>query len=437
VRRAPGASARVLAAPDAGAGDALTISDAAELGGEGYRLRVTADGARIDAATPEGLFRGAHTLLQLVPVDGPRILPSVEIEDRPRFPWRGAMLDVARHFLPPRDVMRFIDHMAQYKLDRLHLHLTDDQGWRIAIGAWPRLAEHGGQTAVGGGPGGFYTQEEYAAIVTYAAERFVTVVPEVDTPGHTHAALAAYPELTGSEEPLEPYTGTNVGFSSLRADLDITYRFFDDVVGELAALTPGPWLHLGGDEARSTSREDYVTFLERAQAIVTEHGKRVVGWEELGAVPLAEGAVVQYWNTRDAHGPELARSTVANGGRVLMSPAGRTYLDMKYDRSTRLGQDWAGHVEVRDAYDWDPATLVEGVDEADVIGVEAALWSETLTSLADVEYMAFPRLPAVAEVAWSPAARDWEDFRARLAGHAARWDAQRIGFHRSPQIQWP
>jgi hexosaminidase len=402
-------------------------------GEEGYVLDVDAAGSRAVASTPAGLFRAAQTVAQL----GPTVQP-VHIEDRPRFAWRGLMLDVARHFFAPADVKRVIDRMAALKLNHLHLHLSDDQGWRIAIDSWPRLAEQGSRNAVGGDPGGAYTQAEYRDLVGYAAERFITVVPEIDTPGHTHAALVAYPELDPGAEPREPYTGTNVGFSSLRADLDVTYRFLDDVLGELAALTPGPFLHIGGDEAKSTSRADYLAFLERVQPIVTAHGKRVAGWEEMAAAALAPGSVVQYWNTVSAKGPELARRAVAQGAQVLMSPARHAYLDLKYDAGTELGLDWAGHVEVRDAYDWDPATLVAGVGESDVIGVEAALWSETLRTLADVEAMAFPRLAAIAEVGWTPQPRrDWPGFRERLAAQAPRWRADGLRFHPSPQIDWP
>ena len=427
----------VVGEPDAAATIALRLDPTSALGDESYRLEIGSDAAHATAGTPAGLFRATHTLAQLVVPGEPPELQPVVVEDEPRFAWRGLMLDVARHFFGPADVKHVIDLMAPLKLNVLHLHLSDDQGWRIAIDAWPRLAEHGGRTAVDGDPGGAYAQADYQDIVAYAAERFITVVPEIDTPGHTNAALAAHPELDpDAEHP--PYTGTNVGFSSLRADLDVTYRFLDDVFAELAALTPGPWMHLGGDEARSTSRDDFVTFLERAQPLITRHGKRVVGWEEMAVAALQPGSVIQYWNTLEADGPDLARAAVAQGARVLMSPAKHVYLDLKYDATTELGLEWAGHVEVADAYGWDPATIVEGVGEDDVIGVEAALWTETVRSRADIEAMLLPRLAAVAEVAWSPsAARDWEAFRDRLAGQAVRWRARGIGFHPSPQVNWP
>jgi hexosaminidase len=404
------------------------------LGDEGYRLEVRDGRARVDAETDTGRFYAEQTLRRLS-ADGPPA--DVAIADRPRFAWRGFMLDVARHFFGVDDVCRLIDRLAAYKLNVLHLHLSDDQGWRLAIDAWPRLAEHGGSGAAGSGPGGFYTHDDLRAIVRYAADRFVTVVPEIDTPGHVQAALASYPELGAPGSSSDRYTGVEVGFSSLDVHSALTYRFLDDVFGELAALTPGSFLHIGGDEAHSTSHDDYLAFMERVQPVVAARGKRLAGWEEMASAPLAEGAVVQYWNTASPRGHELARAAVAQGARLVMSPADRVYLDMKYDAETPLGQEWAGHVEVRDSYDWDPAALVDGVGEDAILGVEAPLWTETLTTLRDVETMTFPRLCAVAEVAWSPQAeRDWEDFRARLAAEGARWDAAGVAYHRSPQVDW-
>jgi hexosaminidase len=405
------------------------------LGDEGYRLELRGGEPRIEADGDAGRFYAEQTLRALS-AGGPPA--DASIADRPRFAWRGFMLDVARHFFGVADVRRLIDHMAAYKLNVLHLHLSDDQGWRLAVDALPRLAEHGGGSAVGGAAGGFYSHDDLRAIVRYAGERFITVVPEIDTPGHVQAALASYPELGVPGSSRELYTGTEVGFSSLDVHSALTYRFLDDVFGELAALTPGPFLHIGGDEAHSTSEADYLAFMERVQPVVAAHGKRLVGWEEIASAPLGEGAVVQYWNTAGQRGPELARAAVAQGAQLVMSPADRVYLDMKYDPGTSLGQSWAGHVELRDSYEWDPATLVEGVGEEAILGVEAPLWTETMTTVGELETMILPRLCAVAEVAWSPASgRDWDDFRARVAAEGARWDAAGVAYHRSPQVDWP
>ncbi|GAB3069213.1 family 20 glycosylhydrolase [Micromonospora schwarzwaldensis] len=429
-------------AGDGPAGDG-PAGDAA-LGDEGYRLDVTAAGVRITADTPAGLFHGAQTLRQLLPAAVESATPVAErwtvpggtIVDRPRFPYRGAMLDVARHFFGVPDVLRVVDHLARYKLNHLHLHLTDDQGWRIAVDSWPRLAEVGGATEVGGGPGGWYTRDDYRRIVAYAARRHVTVVPEIDLPGHTNAALVAYPELAPGRIAPPPYTGTDVGFSYVDPADERTYAFVADVFGEVAALTPGPWLHLGGDEAFKVPAEHYRAFVERAQALVAATGKTVVGWHQLAPAGHVEGRVLQWWGT-NGDDPETA-DAVRRGARLILSPGNHAYLDMKYAPDTPIGHDWAGLVDVRRAYDWDPASHLHGVPAEAVLGVEAPLWTESVTTRAEVEFMLFPRLPAVAELGWSPrSTHDWAGFRARLAGHGPRWATAGITFHPSPEIPWP
>src|SRR5919109_4338385 len=378
---------------------------------EGYRLRVSRRDVRLEAGTGAGLFHGVQTLRQLLPAKvesasvqpGPWTVPGVRIADRPRFAWRGAHLDVSRHFFSVQEVERYIDLISQYKVNVLHLHLSDDQGWRIVIDSWPRLATFGGSTEVGDGPGGYYTKSDYREIVRYAADRYLTVVPEIDTPGHTNAALASYAELNcdGQVPPL--YTGTDVGFSSLCVDKEITYEFLDEVVRELAELTPGRYIHMGGDEARETEQDDYVRFIERVNRIVSDHGKLMMGWEEIVQAQLLPGTLAQHWSTAtgSAEGAELARQAVARGVNLVMSPANHAYLDMKYDPSTPLGLSSAGFVEAWDAYEWEPAELVDGVGESDIAGVESALWSETLEDIDDIEFMGFPRLPGLAEIGWS------------------------------------
>ncbi len=418
---------------------ATSGSDAA-LGEEGYELAVTPEQVKIAAPCPAGIFWGVQTLRQMLPAGAPRPegqpgplpIPAVTVRDRPRFPWRGFMLDVARHFFGVDDVKHLIDLIAAYKMNRLHLHLTDDQGWRLEIRSWPALTEIGGSTSVGGGPGGFYTQAEFASLVAYARERYVTVVPEIDLPGHTGAALASVPELNADGVAPPVYTGIGVGHTSLCLDREVTYRFVGDVLREVAALTPGPYLHVGGDEALVTEPDDYRAFIERVQTIVNGLGKRLVGTEEIAQARLLPGAVVQHW----AVGP--ARQSLPQGVKVIMGPATRAYLDMKYDASTPLGLEWAGHVAVPDAYAWDPAAQLPGVGEGDVLGVEALLWSETLCSRADVETMALPRLLGIAEIGWSPAeGRSWEEYRLRLAAHGPRLDAMGRRYYRSPAVPWP
>jgi hexosaminidase len=423
---------------------ALDATDAS-LGDEGYTLTAGAERVALSARAPAGLFHALQTLRPLLPVSvehpaaiGRRLsVPAVRIVDAPRFAWRGAMLDVARHFLPAEDVKRFVDVMALHKLNRLHLHLSDDQGWRIEIRKWPELTRVGGSSQVGGGAGGFYTQAQYAELVAYAAERFITVVPEIDMPGHTNAALASYAALNcdGKAPPL--YAGTRVGFSTLCAARDTTYRFIDDVVAEIAALTPGPWFHMGGDEVEKLTHDEYLRFVERAEGIVRARGKRAVGWGEIAPARLDTSTVVQHWRSDARGNRDSIALHVARGGRAILSPGRRTYLDMKYDSATVLGLRWAGLIDVRTAYDWDPATEIAGVPERAVFGVEGPLWSETLEKRADFEFMAFPRLLALAEVGWTPqAARGWEAFRVRLGAQGARLQALGVNFHRAEGIPW-
>jgi hexosaminidase len=425
-------------------GISLLLQDAdPSVGDQGYQLDVTSKTVVIRAQSPAGLFAGVQTLRQLLPAavesptvsKGPWVIGGGQIIDHPRFAYRSAMLDVARHFHPVSTILRYIDELAAYKVNYLHLHLTDDQGWRIAIDSWPRLATYGGSTQVGGGAGGYYTKADYAAIVAYAESRYITVVPEVDMPGHVNAALASYAELNcdGKAPPL--YTGIAVGFSSLCADKEITYKFIDDVLGELAALTPGPYLHVGGDEAHATKPDDYATFMDRVQKIVAAHGKSVLAWHQIvGATPLSS-TVAQYWGT--TRSASNVAAAAQRGTKLVLSPANKAYLDMKYDATTPLGLRWAGYVEVKDAYGWDPGGYLTDVSDSSVFGVEAPLWTETIVTLSDIEYMAFPRLPAIAELGWSTAStHDWNAFRLRLGSQGPRWTAQGINFYRSPQVPW-
>nr|WP_157599672.1 beta-N-acetylhexosaminidase [Saccharomonospora xinjiangensis] len=415
------------------------------LGREGYRIEVTDDGVTIRANTAAGLFAGTQTLRQLLPPDIEAnarrttawTVPGGTIIDHPRFAYRGAMLDIARHFHTPDEIKSYIDELARFKINHLHLHLTDDQGWRIEIESWPRL------TTVGGGPGtgvdgvgaGFLTKEQYSDIVAYAADRYITVVPEIDMPGHTNSALSTYAELNCDGIAPPPRTDMAVGYSSLCIGKEITYEFVEDVIREVSELTPGPYLHIGGDEAHVTTPEDYRLFMRRVLPIVEKYGKRPFGWNEIVRAEPATATVAQYWGT-STDNAELA-DAVARGHRVIMSPANKTYLDMKYNPDTPLGLSWAGYIEVRDSYEWNPGDHVTGVGEDAVLGVEAPLWSETLRSSDHIEYMAFPRLAAVAELAWSPQeARDWTAFRERLGKQAPRWEERGIDFYRSPEVPW-
>jgi hexosaminidase len=416
-------------------GDGIVLRLGGDQRPEGYTLEVTTAGISLTAADEAGLFYGIQTVKQLT---RNHALPVTRIDDRPRFRYRGAMLDVARHFFSVADVKRYIDDVALLKLNHLHLHLTDDQGWRIQIDSWPRLTEIGASTQVGGGGGGFYTKADYAEIVAYAAERFVTVVPEIDMPGHTNAAISAYPEL--GEAPAEPYEGIEVGFSSLAIRSETTYAFVDDVVRELAAMTPGPYLHLGGDESLATSDEDFLYFIRRATAVAARYGKTIIGWHEMGrSLDLPAGTIGQYWNfttPEESHG-EHALAFVEQGGSVIMSPGDTAYLDMQYPETDEFGLVWAqGPTSVRAAYEWDPAQVIAGIGDEQLLGVEAPLWTETLTTIEQLEFMAFPRIAAVAEKAWSPAGGSYAEFEPRLIAFGAYLDDLGISYYRTAELSW-
>ena len=439
----------------------LTSSDASE----GYELVVSDEEVRIKASGEAGLFYGIQTLMQLFPTeishqtvqDVDWLLPQGKVVDTPEFAYRGSMLDVARHFIAVEDVKFYIDQMASLKLNYLHLHLTDDQGWRIEIKSWPKLTEIGGSTEVGGGKGGFYTQEEYKELVSYAATRFITIVPEVDMPGHTNSVLASYAELNPgvnlpigqgfdslNKKPLDYqlpltapqasqlYTGIEVGWSTFAPQLEITYAFVDSVVREISLLTPGPYFHIGGDESLVTEKEDYIYFVERVQDIVSKYDKVSMGWDEVATGKLLPGNIAQFW--AEEENALLAKN---QGNKVLLSPAKKTYLDMQYDSASRIGLHWAAYIELDSAYLWEPSTYVKGLAREDILGVEAPLWSETVTNRADIDYLAFPRLAAFAEVAWTKKEqRSWEGFSLRIPIQGDRWTIQGVDFYKSPKVTW-
>lgn len=417
-----------------------TTGGDAELGDEGYELTITEDQLKVTANSAKGLFYAVQTIRQLLPEkielqeaqQASWEIATGTIRDYPQFGWRGSMLDVSRHFFGVDDVKRYIDLITAYKMNILHLHLSDDQGWRIEIKSWPNLATHGGSTQVGGGEGGYYTQEQYSEIVRYAGERFVTIIPEIDLPGHTNAATASYGELNPNGKPTALYTGTEVGFSTLQINKEITFKFVDDVIREIAALTPTPYMHIGGDEAHVTKKKDYIAFINRFSDIVKSHGKQMVGWEDISQADIDENAIAQHW-----HSNELAAEAISKGARIILSPADRIYIDMQYDSTTKLGLHWAAYVEVDRAYNWNPETHLGDVPFDQIMGVEAPLWTETLTTMDEIEYMAFPRLPGVAELAWTPASRrGWDEYKVRLGNHAKRMQARGINFYESPLVPW-
>ena len=414
----------------------MTLSGAAEsVGEEGYVLNITKKLVTLSAKTPAGLFHGIQTIRQLLPADielnskseGPWKIATGTIVDNPVYSFRSTMIDVARHFFDVNEIKHIIDFLSYYKFNALHLHLTDDQGWRIEIKAWPNLTAFGGRYEVGGTPGGFYTQEQFSEIVKYADDHFITIVPEIEMPGHSNAALSSYAELNCNGKATKSYTGTEVGFSTFCAKKDITYKFVDDVVKELAAITTGEYLHIGGDESHSTKKGDYILFVNKVQDIVLSHGKKVIGWDEISNASLKPGATAQFWANA-----ENATRAVEQGAKILFSPAAKAYVDMKYDSTTTLGLQWAGFIEVDVAYSWDPDTLVPGIGKDNIMGIEPCLWTETTTNMDEMEYMVFPRLPGYAEIGWSPSvSRNWDEYKGRLAKHGERLKAMGINFYKS------
>lgn len=413
----------------------LNVDGQLQLPEEAYLLDINPEGITLTAPGEAGLLNGAKTLEQVAyfspNTDRGRFLPAGTITDQPRFAYRGYMLDVARTFFGVDSVKQVIDRIAPYKINHLHLHLSDDQGWRIEIKSWPKLTEIGGLSEVDGTYGGYYTQDDYREIVAYAAARGLTVVPEVDMPGHTNAALSAYAELNLDGKAAEPYTGTRVGFSTLDANNELTYQFVDDVVREIAAITPGPYFHIGGDESDATPHDDYIKFIQRAQEIIQANGKTMMGWDETVLAGLTEGSVAQLWNH-----PEYAKEAKKAGSKVLFSPAQRTYLDMQYDENSRIGLHWAAYIELNDAYNWDPGALVGTLTDEDILGVEAPLWGETIRSIEDIDYLTFPRLPALAEVGWSyQMKRQWPDFQRRVSAHRLWWGELGVGYYASTFLE--
>ena len=409
----------------------------AELPDEAYELEVLhLDGgnaiqAHVAGGSEAGVFYGLQTLRQLLDLNG-GALPALRVSDAPRYAYRGMMLDIARHFHGPAEIRRLIDLMSQYKLNVLHLHLADDQGWRIEIKSWPELTRRGASTQVGGGGGGFLTQQEYSDLVAYAKTRHITIVPEIDMPGHTNAALASYPELNCDGQAPAPYEGTEVGFSSLCIGKPITQKFVREVLTELAGLTPGPYLHIGGDESHATDSLDYREFMQETVEVVRSLGKTPIGWDEIAQASADPAIVPQYWASA-----ENAAQAVANGQRVIMSPAAHAYLDMQYDSTSRIGLHWAGYTTVQDAYSYAPDSLVAGLTDQHILGLEAPLWTETVATRADIDYLVFPRLIAHAELCWSTgAARHWPDFAERLAKHGPRLRAEGVGFYESEEVDW-
>ena len=447
------------------------------LGPEEYRLVSDSNGVFIEGGSPAGVFWGAQTLRQLLgpdayrraPLDRRRTwaVPHLTIQDSPRFPWRGLMLDVARHFMPKEGVLRYLDLMAAHKLNVFHFHLTDDQGWRVQIKRYPKLTEIGSwraRTKFGhrASPlwddkphGGYYTQDDIREIVAYAAERHITVVPEIDVPGHSQAAIAAYPELGNTDVITASIKGDNSlpvwdtwGINpNVLAPTDNTLRFYEGVFEELLELFPSEFIHVGGDECLKDQWKQSPTaqariaelgladedelqswFIGHFDKWLSARGRRLVGWDEILEGGLADGAVVSSWR-----GYEGGITAARAGHDVVMCPEQYVYLDWRQ----APGEDEPvpiAHVRtLEDVYRFEP--VPEQLSEAEarhVLGTQANVWTEVMEDHARVDYQTFPRLAAFAEVAWSalpaPGERDFADFERRMTAHYARLDALGVAY---------
>src|SRR6266446_4682193 len=448
---------------------ALALDDRlAHLGDEGYRLAAGADAVAIASARPAGLLHGMQTLRQLLP---PAIfrravagnvawsVPGVEIEDAPRFSWRGSHLDVGRHFMPKTTVLKHIDLLALHKLSVFHWHLTEDQGWRIEIKRYPKLTEVGAwrkdsmvaprtrepsQRKFSGSPhGGFYTQEDVREVVRYATDRGVTVVPEIEMPGHALAAIAAYPELgnTKAQHEVQTYWGISEHVFGVG---DNVLTFVENVLDEVLALFPSKFIHIGGDEcpkrewkespaAQARMKELGLRdeealqswFVTRIDSWLAKRGRRLIGWDEILEGGLAPGATVMSWR-----GEKGGIAAAKAGHDVVMAPEKPTYFE--HDQSEDQIVPIRGMNTLADVYAYEPVPKeLDAAEAKHVLGAQGQLWTEYMPDPQRMEYMAWPRLCALAEVLWSPReTRDPVDFRRRLETHLERVRILDVNFYR-------
>ncbi len=436
---------------------------------EGYELEVSPRGVRIQAAAPAGLFYGVRTLIALLPaeIEGhvthqiPWEAPSVKISDYPRFAWRGLLLDVSRHFFTKEFLKNHIDQLAKYKLNVLQLHLTDDQGWRVEIkglpeltrvGAWrvPRLGRWGSREPPREGEpateGGFYTQDDVREIVAYAKERFVTVLPEIEMPGHAMAALASYPEISCTGGPFRVNPGSEFygkQDNALCPGNEKTFEFIDRVLSEVAALFPSQYVHIGGDECfkgfwkqcpkcqgriagehLKDENELQSYFVRRVEKILESKGKRLIGWDEILEGGLAPNATVMSWR-----GTAGGIAAAKMNHQVVMTPNGSTYLDY-YQGDPALEPDSFSRLLLSTCYRFEP--VPEGVDPKFILGGQGNLWSEFVPNSRHAEYMTWPRGLALAEALWSPEeTRDWDGFIRRVEQNFERLDASEVNYSRA------
>jgi hexosaminidase len=473
--RAATGGAPAVSQDSAAAGAAAIVlkkSSGAALGEEGYLLRVRPDGIAIEAASPAGLFYGVQTILQLLPADayagrGRRAaisLPCLDIQDSPRLKWRGMMLDCSRHFFPKEFVLKYIDLLAAQKMNTFHWHFTDDQGWRVEIMRYPRLTEIGAwrvdredkpwnerppqKEDEKATYGGFYTQDDIREVVAYAASRFITVVPEIEMPGHCLAALASYPQYSCKGGPFTvPPGGVWPILDVYCPGNEETFEFIENILSEVCDLFPSEYIHIGGDEvdkatwkacpkcqARIASEglkdeeELQSYFVKRIEKFLNSKGKKLIGWDEILQGGLAPNAAVMSWR-----GTEGGITAARAGHDVVMSPTSHCYFDYYQGDPANEPLAIGGYIPLRKVYSFDPVPSELTAAEAEhIIGVQANLWTEYVAAPEHAEYMTFPRAAAVAEIGWTAKEKqDWTDFTRRLDRQFARYEAMGINFARS------
>jgi hexosaminidase len=455
---------------EAGGGNAIVLAlepSLERLGREGYTLSVTPQSVRLAAPTATGIFRGMQTLRQLLPpgiesgkaVAGPLAIPACNIEDQPAYAWRGLMLDTCRHFFPVEYILRYIDLLALHKMSVFHWHLTEDQGWRLEVPKYPRLTEvaawrralpadtdwTGGSMHRDGRYGGFYTAAEVRRVVEYAAARHILVVPEIEMPGHSLAALAAYPNLSCTGGPFEVGTRWGVYDDVYCAGKEATFTFLQDVLDEVCTLFPGPYIHIGGDECPKTrwqrcpdcqrrmrdnglrtEAELQSWFIKRIDAYLVGKGKRLIGWDEILEGGLSPNATVMSWR-----GTTGGLAAAREKHDVVMSPTSHCYFDYPFDVT---GNAAAGTVSLARVYGLVPTPAELAADlHHHILGAQGNVWTERITTGDRCDAMTFPRACALAEALWTAAdQRNYNDFAARLRGHLARLDALGVKYTDDP-----
>ena len=464
-------------------------SSDASLGEEGYTLDVTASGVTIKANTAQGAFYGVQSLLQLIPVNTKKAssleLPQVSIKDVPRFTWRASHLDVCRHFFPVEFVKKYIDYLAMHKYNKFHWHLTEDQGWRVAVDKYPKLTEisawrkindimdyesniksetaeeikarliaQGSYKEVDGQAyyGGFYTKEQMKEVVAYAKSRYIQVIPEIEMPGHTQAVMAAYPHMAceGAPEEFEVWTRFGVSRNVFCAGKEVTFTFLEDVLTEVLEIFPSPIIHIGGDECPKSNwkecsdcqkriadnklhdeHELQSWFIKRMQKWLNKRDRKIVGWSEIIEGGLAPGATVMAWL-----GPGAGITAAKMGNPAVMTPFGQTYYNMKEDPTGQGPGHSSSYLPLKNVYGYDPVpTNLEPEVAKNIIGYQPCLWTEYVPTIQDVEYLTFPRLAASAEVAWTSLEnRDFNHFQKRVNAHYARLDVFGTRYFVNPPI---